>query len=342
MGCGQLGYSEVAFTEQNRVPGVVPSVVALNMPLYGAARTAPRESTKSACRNCAFPRELESQTEALAVVWRIYDKAVGCGTSQLTIDVVGGVGASPLQWNGETEAEKTKKLSGEYGPVVQWCVSSLEQGESERSRTPKNEDPASWVPEGLCLALFAFIPPTATHISQHRLEPTSVPDRTFLSASSKKNPRSPKNPPSLITALHMSTERTERSSSRGRVLVSGSSFPCPWYSSSHDRIIVIGPPKQQMTGRGGAGNYRSPSCDRATDGPEDYSDTRGREPVPSGDPDAVRIFCRSLDPTPHSFAPDHFHRTWRERKHSLALARPWRHRQSRRVPRAVSQPRSRL
>lgn len=59
----------------------------------------------------------------------------------------------------------------------------------------------------------------------------------------------------------MSTERTERSSSRGRVL--------------------------QMTGRGGAGNYRSPSCDRATNGPEDYSDTRGREPVPSGDPDAI-------------------------------------------------------
>jgi len=57
----------------------------------------------------------------------------------------------------------------------------------------------------------------------------------------------------------MFTERTERSASRGRV----------------------------STGRGGAGNFRSPSCDRAVDGPEDYSDTRGRDPVPAGDPDVL-------------------------------------------------------
>jgi len=43
----------------------------------------------------------------------------------------------------------------------------------------------------------------------------------------------------------------------------------------------------QLTGRGGAGNYRSPSRERATGGPEDYSDTRGRDPIPSGDPAVV-------------------------------------------------------
>jgi len=52
---------------------------------------------------------------------------------------------------------------------------------------------------------------------------------------------------------------TERSASRGRV----------------------------STGRGGVGNFRSPSSDRAVDGPEDYSNTRGREPVPAGDPNVV-------------------------------------------------------
>jgi len=45
----------------------------------------------------------------------------------------------------------------------------------------------------------------------------------------------------------------------------------------------------QLTGRGGAGNYRSPSREPATGGrgPEDYSDTRGRDPIPSGDPHAI-------------------------------------------------------
>ncbi|KAH9956351.1 hypothetical protein BC827DRAFT_1139683, partial [Russula dissimulans] len=42
------------------------------------------------------------------------------------------------------------------------------------------------------------------------------------------------------------------------------------------------------TGRGGAGNIRPPSRDPvSTAGPEDYSDTRGREPIPSGDPTVV-------------------------------------------------------
>jgi len=43
----------------------------------------------------------------------------------------------------------------------------------------------------------------------------------------------------------------------------------------------------QLTGRGGAGNYRSLSRERAAGGPEDYSDTRGRDPIPSGDPDVI-------------------------------------------------------
>jgi hypothetical protein len=43
------------------------------------------------------------------------------------------------------------------------------------------------------------------------------------------------------------------------------------------------------TGRGGAGNYRSPSRERGTngDGPEDFSDTRGRDPIPSRDPNQI-------------------------------------------------------
>jgi hypothetical protein len=50
---------------------------------------------------------------------------------------------------------------------------------------------------------------------------------------------------------------------------------------------MFGASIQQLTGRGGAGNYRSPSRERATGGPEDYSDTRGRDPIPSGDPAVV-------------------------------------------------------
>ncbi|KAF8461566.1 hypothetical protein DFH94DRAFT_671918 [Russula ochroleuca] len=45
----------------------------------------------------------------------------------------------------------------------------------------------------------------------------------------------------------------------------------------------------QLTGRGGAGNFRSPSREPATNGPEDYSDTRGRDPIPSRDPDVISI-----------------------------------------------------
>jgi len=45
----------------------------------------------------------------------------------------------------------------------------------------------------------------------------------------------------------------------------------------------------QSSGRGGAGNIRSPSREPANGGPgpEDYSDTRGRDPIPSGDPSVI-------------------------------------------------------
>jgi len=45
----------------------------------------------------------------------------------------------------------------------------------------------------------------------------------------------------------------------------------------------------QSTGLGGAGNIRSPSRDpiEPTPGPEDYSDPRGRDPIPSRDPGLV-------------------------------------------------------
>jgi len=45
----------------------------------------------------------------------------------------------------------------------------------------------------------------------------------------------------------------------------------------------------QLTGRGGAGNFRSPSREPVPGerGPDDYSDTRGRDPIPSLDPNVV-------------------------------------------------------
>lgn len=47
-------------------------------------------------------------------------------------------------------------------------------------------------------------------------------------------------------------------------------------------------PDFHLSGRGGAGNYRSPSREPARGpGPEDYSDTRGRDPIPSRDPNVV-------------------------------------------------------
>lgn len=264
----------------------------------------------------------------------------------MTIDVVGGVGASPLQWNGDGGREKTEKFSGDNGPVVQWCGSSLEReetarGDGHRKKRIRQVGCLRAVPSAFCFYSAHRSAYLTSH--NHRLEPTSVPDRTLLSASSK-NPDPQKPLHLLITALHICPPNVPNDHPRGVVYSCVVVLPCPWDSSSHDRIILIGPPKQQMTGRGGAGNYRSPSCDRAANGPEDYSDTRGREPVPSGDPDAVRTFWRSLDPSADSIASDRLHRPWRERKHSLALARArtWRHRQSRRVPRAVSQPWSRL
>jgi hypothetical protein len=57
---------------------------------------------------------------------------------------------------------------------------------------------------------------------------------------------------------------TERSTSRGRAILTS-------------------------TGRGGAGNIRSPSREPIAPhtGPEDFSDTRGRDPIPSLDPNVV-------------------------------------------------------
>jgi len=47
-------------------------------------------------------------------------------------------------------------------------------------------------------------------------------------------------------------------------------------------------PQLTGAGRGGAGNIRSPSREPVRGrGPEDYSDTRGREPIPSGDPNVI-------------------------------------------------------
>lgn len=55
---------------------------------------------------------------------------------------------------------------------------------------------------------------------------------------------------------------------------------------------------QQSSGRGGAGNIRSPSGDRVTSGPDDFSNTRGRDPVNVRYLDDVRKF--SLPPCiPH-------------------------------------------
>jgi hypothetical protein len=54
-------------------------------------------------------------------------------------------------------------------------------------------------------------------------------------------------------------------------------------------ILCFGASIQQLTGRGGAGNFRSPSREPVPGerGPDDYSDTRGRDPIPSGDPNVV-------------------------------------------------------
>lgn len=58
-------------------------------------------------------------------------------------------------------------------------------------------------------------------------------------------------------------------------------------SSSQTPGLIIGASIQQLTGRGGAGNFRSPSREPAKNGPEDYSDTRGRDPISSRDPAVV-------------------------------------------------------
>ena len=99
--------------------------------------------------------------------------------------------------------------------------------------------------------------------------------------------------------MSIATERTERSTSRGRGLVCGSSFPSQSSvgPSSYDRII--GASMQQSSGRGGAGNIRSPSREPIAPGPgpEDYSDPRGRDPIPSRDPYVVCYLLQLSDIT---------------------------------------------
>jgi hypothetical protein len=99
---------------------------------------------------------------------------------------------------------------------------------------------------------------------------------------------------------------------------------CAWHSSSHGPITIIvvavistttGAPKQQSTGSVGVSNMRPPSFDRAVSGPDDYSDTRGRDPIPPGDPYVVNtlFFFATASQRPHidacnidvrSFLPD--------------------------------------
>jgi len=78
-------------------------------------------------------------------------------------------------------------------------------------------------------------------------------------------------------------------------------LPFPWNTSSHENVVfvtavtniastIIGVTKQQSTGRGGFGNIRPLSCSRAVSGPDDYSDTRGRDLIPAGDPYTVNAF----------------------------------------------------
>jgi hypothetical protein len=62
---------------------------------------------------------------------------------------------------------------------------------------------------------------------------------------------------------------------------------CVVLSFSNPTSLLIGASIQHLTGRGGAGNFRSPSREPAVGGPEDYSDTRGRDPIPSRDPNEV-------------------------------------------------------
>jgi len=86
------------------------------------------------------------------------------------------------------------------------------------------------------------------------------PRRTIATLQSQPSASPATDSSTLISTLQMSI--IERSLSRGRDVYS--------------------------TGRGGAGNIRSPSRDPVVNkGPEDFSDTRGREPVPAGDPSAV-------------------------------------------------------
>src|SRR5260221_14618792 len=107
----------------------------------GGGWTATRDFEKSACRNCPFPRELESQTVALAGGGRrlAYLRQSCCrGTSQLAIDVVGGVGASPLQslteWRHREAEEKSKKFRVTHDLWYNVCGSSLERWSTDNEK----------------------------------------------------------------------------------------------------------------------------------------------------------------------------------------------------------------
>lgn len=82
----------------------------------------------------------------------------------------------------------------------------------------------------------------------------------------------------------------ERSLSRGRN-DDFVSLPFLIVSQLGGRLMIVRFSRasiQKLTGRGGAGNYRSPSRGHPREpGPEDFSDTRGRDPISSRDPEEV-------------------------------------------------------
>jgi hypothetical protein len=75
---------------------------------------------------------------------------------------------------------------------------------------------------------------------------------------------------------------------------------------SFSRIIILGP--QASTSRGGIGNIRHASLSRdsrSESGPDDFSSTRGSEPIVN--PDQVSIFGLRRLESPRSLTPSHFH-----------------------------------
>ncbi len=82
----------------------------------------------------------------------------------------------------------------------------------------------------------------------------------------------------------------ERSTSRGRALVRGLYLPLSGYSSSHDHINRYRPSSScRHHSALPNSNPLAPSP-----GPDDYSDTRGRDLIPSRDPDMVNALFFSV------------------------------------------------